>query len=163
MQVPSLTLSNNLSWSPHITNITNEANRTLGYFRRNLRFVPPSLKILTYLTFVRPKLEYACSVWDPHQTTLSNTLEAVQNRAARYIYSDYSYHTSVSQLKLKAGISNLDIRRHVFRLCLYHKFYHSAPSTPAIIPAHRQSCRLCHENLCILRLPGPLRTYILSL
>lgn len=148
-----LTLSNNLSWSSHITNITNDANRTLGYFRRNLRFVPPSLKILTYITFIRPKLEYACSVWDPHQTSLSNTLEAVQNRAARFIYSDYSYHTSVSQLKLKAGISNLDIRRHVFRLCLYHKFYHSAPS--AIIPVHRQSYRLHHEKSVY---PPPART-----
>ena len=65
-------LCNNLTWSLHISNISNAANCALGYLRRNLRPVPSPVKLLAYLTLVRPKLEYACSVWDPHQTNLLN-------------------------------------------------------------------------------------------
>lgn len=69
-----ITLTSDLSWSTHIMNITNDANRVLGYLRRNLRLAPPSVKLFTYLTLVRPKVEYACAIWDPHQITLTKTL-----------------------------------------------------------------------------------------
>lgn len=102
--------------------------------------------MLAYVTYVRPKLEYACSVWDPHQHNLSNTLESIQNRAARFIYSEYSYHASVSELKSRAGLTNLESRRLISRLCLFHKFYHSPLHISAILPAHRQSSRINHSK-----------------
>lgn len=70
-----VTISSDLSWSSHIRSIINETNRTLGYFRRHLRLAPPLVKLLAYQTCVRPKLEYACSAWDPHQTNLTKALE----------------------------------------------------------------------------------------
>lgn len=141
-----VTFSSNLSWSTHVANIANSANRTLGFLRRNLRLAPPSVKLIAYLTFVRPKLEYACSVWDPHQSNLSNILESVQNRAARFIYSVYSYHSSVSELKARGHLTNLELRRHISRLCLYHKFYNAPFEVPAILPVHRLSSRTNHPR-----------------
>lgn len=94
-----INITPDLNWTPHITNICNEANKVLGYLRRNLRLAPPPVKRLAYLTLLRPKLEYACTVWDPHQSNLSKMLESIQNRAARFIYSDYSRHSSVTNLK----------------------------------------------------------------
>lgn len=57
---------------------------------------------------VTPKLEYACSIWDPHHANLSNMLESVQNRAARFIFDDYSSYTSVTGLKSNANLSSLE-------------------------------------------------------
>lgn len=99
IQMPWCYFCNNLTWSVDISNITNTASRALGYLHRNLCLVPPSVKLLAYLTLIRPKLEYASSVWDSHQTNLSSALESIQNRAARFVHSDYSYHTSVTELK----------------------------------------------------------------
>lgn len=83
----------------------------------------PPVKSVAYKTLVRPKLEYACAIFDPYQTNLTKALESVQNRAARFILSDYSYHTSVSSLKSKLDLSPLASRRRISRLCLYHRFF----------------------------------------
>lgn len=141
-----ITLTQNLTWSSHIMNVASEANRTLGFIRRNLRLATPSIKTLVYLTYVRPKLEYASAIWDPHQSNLSSALEKVQNRAVRFIYSDYSYFTSVTALKSKAYLPNLDTRRKHSRLCLFHMFYHSSLGRSVISPAHRFSNRISHQK-----------------
>lgn len=150
-----VTFSSNLTWSTHVNNVASSANRALGLLRRNLKLAPSSVKLLAYTTFVRPKLEYACSVWDPHQSNLSNLLESVQNRAARFIYSVYSYHSSVSELKTRGHLNNLESRRHISRLCLFHKFYHAPFNVPAILPAHRLSSRTNHPRAVY---PPPAQT-----
>lgn len=141
-----INLASDLSWSSHILHISNNANRALGYIRRNLKLAPPSLKIQAYITLVRPKLEYACAIWDPFQSNHTYTLEAVQNRAIRFIYSDYSHHTSVSALKRRANLKTLASRRKTSHLCLFHKFYHALPPSSAITPTHRTSCRTSHAK-----------------
>ena len=40
---------------------------------------------------VRPQLEYASDVWDPHQTGDIVELEKIQRRAARWVVNDYDY------------------------------------------------------------------------
>lgn len=55
----------NLSRQTHINRITNNANRTLGYLRRNFSMAPGNLKLLIYKTLMCPKVEYASTVWDP--------------------------------------------------------------------------------------------------
>ncbi|XP_042149149.1 uncharacterized protein LOC121837573, partial [Ixodes scapularis] len=37
---------------------------------------------------IRPKLEYAAAIWDPYQNYLMKNLEAIQNSAVRFVYSD---------------------------------------------------------------------------
>jgi hypothetical protein len=50
-----------------------------------------------YLSLFRPKLEYACSVWNPHTVEHCNTIEMVQRRAARYACNRY-HNTSKKQI-----------------------------------------------------------------
>ncbi len=49
------TISNNLSWNQHITNITNKANSTLGFVKRNIKTTNPKVREQTYKTLVRPR------------------------------------------------------------------------------------------------------------
>ena len=42
-------------------------------------------KYAAYKAIVRPTLEYAATVWNPHNSGDIHLLEALQNRAARWI------------------------------------------------------------------------------
>ena len=51
-----VTLTSELSWSPHIDHITHWANLTLGFLWRNLNRCPSKLKETAYLFLCRPVL-----------------------------------------------------------------------------------------------------------
>lgn len=138
-------LSPNLSWNTHINNIVQSANRSLGYIRRNFRSVPNNLKRLLYVTLVRPKLEYASSIWHPHQSTLTDLIESVQSRAARFIFSDYSRFSSVSLMKAHLDLPLLSSRRRISRLCLLHKVFYTPIFKQSLLnPPSYISARIDH-------------------
>ena len=60
-----VTISDDLSWSTHIDNITKSANQTLGFLKRNIRIHNKDLKSVAYKTLVMPQVEYASTVWSP--------------------------------------------------------------------------------------------------
>lgn len=122
-----LNITSNLSWHMHVDNICSNANRMLGYLRRNFSSAPSSLKLTLYKTLVRSKLEYACAIWDPSNITLVNSIEAIQNRATRFILSNYSRYASVTSMKSTLKLPELSFRRRCFRLSLFHKIYHHNP------------------------------------
>ena len=39
---------------------------------------------MVYKSLVRPSLEHACTVWNPHTVSDKSTVESVQRRAARW-------------------------------------------------------------------------------
>ena len=63
-----ITISNDLKWTKHVSNITSKANGTLGILRRNLRLSSHTVKTHAYQALVRSHLEYASAVWDPSHT-----------------------------------------------------------------------------------------------
>jgi len=81
----------NLRWSAHIDSITKSANQSLNFLKRNLYMYscPTSIKKQCYKTLVRPKLEYAWTVWDAYTKHDTIKIEAVQNQAARFTVGDY--------------------------------------------------------------------------
>lgn len=121
-------ISNNFSWNTHVDYITNNANRTLGYLRRNFSLAPTDLKLLLYKTLVRPKLEYASSIWDPHTNCLIDSIEAIQNRSARFILSNFFRTASVTSMKANLHLPALSLQRKSSRLCLFHKIFHCNPA-----------------------------------
>ena len=61
-----VTVSKDLKWNTHVSNVCTKANRTLGFLRRNLLTCPQDVKETAHKGLVRPVLEYARPVWDPH-------------------------------------------------------------------------------------------------
>ena len=57
-----ITITENMDWSQHISDISSKATKTLDFLRRNLAFAPRSSKEVAYKTLVRPKLEYAAPI-----------------------------------------------------------------------------------------------------
>lgn len=60
-------LTTNLRWNDHINHILASANRSLCFLKRNLKHAPAHLRTLAYTTLIRPKIEFASAIWDPHQ------------------------------------------------------------------------------------------------
>ena len=79
-----LSISDNMDWGQHISEISSKATKTLGFFRKNWAFATKSTKEVAYKTLVRPKLEYAAPIWSPYSKLQINQLEKVQRTAARW-------------------------------------------------------------------------------
>ena len=119
-------VTEDLTWSRHILEVAWKANRTLGFLRRKFRQCTKEVKAATYSTMVRPVLDYASTVWDPHQQGDIKILEQVQRRAARYVYNDYTTRTPgcVTAMVRDIGWESLQDRRSIARLSLIYKMHH---------------------------------------
>ena len=107
-------LTQSLSWSNHISQVSVKANQKLGFIKRNLKGSPQELKRLAYITLVRSGMEYASPVWDPSTSKDQDALERVQRRAARWITSSYDRTTSVTKLLRQLNLEPLDKRRRIW-------------------------------------------------
>ena len=91
-------LNKTLSWSSHISNIAKKASITLTFIKRNLSDCSREVKAQSYLTMVRPQMEFASVVWDPCYNVDVDKLGKIQHRTARWVISDYNRTSSVTQI-----------------------------------------------------------------
>ena len=115
------TITSDLDWHEHISNICSKANNTLGFLRRNLYISSVKIKEQAYKSLVRPSLEYASSVWDPYEIGDINQLEMVQRRAARFVCNRYRNRSSVGSMLDMLEWEPLQTRRKVNRLTMLYK------------------------------------------
>ena len=73
-----ITISDNMDWGQHISEISSKATKILGFYYRNLAFASKSTKEVAYETLVRLKLEYAAPIWSPYSKLQINQVEKVQ-------------------------------------------------------------------------------------
>ena len=84
-------LTSTLSWSLHVAETCKKARRQLGFlYRKFYRNANNSTLLQLYLAYVRPHLEYAAAVWDPHQQGHINSLERVQKLALKMCTKDWN-------------------------------------------------------------------------
>ena len=83
-------LQSDLRWTTHIQNTTNKPQNILNILKRNLKQASTAEKSQTYETIVRPQIEYASAIWNPHTAKYTYNLNKIQNYAARWVHHDYS-------------------------------------------------------------------------
>ena len=101
-----------------------KTNNSLKFIKRNIQTNNPKLKESAYKTYVRPLVEYAASVWDPWQKKYINKIKMIQHRAIRYIFNDYSFTSSVSNMLFKLNLPTLQKRRQISSLTMFYKIKH---------------------------------------
>ena len=117
-----VTITSDLRWNTHVSNVCTKANRTLGFLRRNLYSCPQEVKEAAYKGLVRPVLDYGSSVWDPPVVVLQEELERVQKRAARFVTGNYNCETgSMTGILGQLKWESLKKRRKDNRLILLFK------------------------------------------
>ena len=59
-----ITITDNLDWGHHVSEISCKATNTMDFLHRNLALAPRHTKEVAYKTLVRPQLEYAAPIWN---------------------------------------------------------------------------------------------------
>jgi exonuclease III len=143
-------LQSNLRFNEHIDQTVSKSNSLLGLLRRNLSKCSTGAKLTAYKALVRSRLEYCSSIFDPYQLSLTRRLEAIQNRASRFICSDYSRRSHVTFMKVRLKLENLSERRTIARHKLVNSLLEGRVKIPGIVlinrdtvhpPVHSQICR----------------------
>ena len=119
-----------------------DCNTTSAFLHRNIRTCPRKTKHLAYTTLVRPILEYASTIWDPHTASNIHKLETVQRRSARHIMHNYNRHASVTTRLQHLDLSTLQQRRQHSKIIMLYRITHqlaSIPTTTYITPATRNT------------------------
>ena len=136
-----VTISSDLSWNAHVDATVKKANNSLSFLRRNLARCPKDVKAQSYQTMVRPILEYASTSWDPHSKTNIEKIEAVQRRAARFVYGDYKTTSSPSQMIADLGWETLCHRRANAKLVMMYRITYGLIDIPGPAFLHPSTLR----------------------
>ena len=114
-----------LNWGQHINEITSKATKTLSFLRRNMAFAPRETKAAAYKTLIRPKLEYAATVWMPHHQKEIDRIENVQRTAARWTCRRWRNQSHVGEMLDELQWPTLQERRQQASLTLFYKIHNN--------------------------------------
>ena len=92
--------------------------------------------MLCYLTLLRPIMEYASIIWDPHTQANINRLEMVQRCYARFVFHDYQRTSSATEMLNKLGWPTLQECRAQAKVYMMYSIKNSFVDIPSsILPA----------------------------
>ena len=92
-----LTITEDLSWSKHVNNITSKALSVKAFPQRNLKSCPTQIELKCYNTMIRPTYSRICqSCLVPSHKEGYRKLERVQRQSARFITGNF--HASAELL-----------------------------------------------------------------
>ena len=141
-------ISDTLSRNAHVDTVTKEANNTTAFLRRNLSNCPQHNKDTCYKTFVRPQLEYAATVWDPHTDINIAKLERAQRRAARFVRNDYNYTSSATEMMRAIEWESFQQHRHQAKSVMMYRIVNSLVDIPSREYLHPQGTAVTRGHQC---------------
>ena len=142
-----VTLSSDLSWSPHITNCCNKTRRLIGLlYRRFYRCTNSPSLLRLYKSFVRPHLEYATIARNPHLKGEIEAIENVQKFALPVCLK--SWDSDYNELLRVSNLPPLHKRRAQLSLCNLYKIIHNLCYFPPVFSARYET--RTHVNRPIL-------------
>ena len=109
-------IDSKLAFSTHIDAIVKKANSTRAFLARNIPRCCRNVKQMAYATYIRPTVEYASPVWDPHTKRNTNKIEMVQRRCARYVAGNFDRTSNVTSLLNCLSWPTLEERRRQYAL-----------------------------------------------
>ena len=116
--------SSDLSWSTHIDSICSKARKLVGLLYRRFSANVDSQPLLEmYKLLVRPHLEYAAQIWNPHLVKNITKLEDIQTFALRMCYKNWD--AGYQELLDLTTMPTLENRRLYLKLCSLYKIIYS--------------------------------------
>ena len=107
--------SSDLSWSHHYNRISAKAYRQLGLIRRTFSSsVSVRAKKLLYLSLVRSQLTYCSQIWRPHLIKDILSIEKIQRRATKWLFSRLQNKTYF------VGLISPDVPLWALRRLVFH-------------------------------------------
>ena len=118
-----ITITDNLNWGQHVSEISCKATKTMGFLRRNLALALRHTKEVAYKTLVRSQLEYAAPIWNPYHETQIAQVEKVQRTAARWTCRRWRNTSSVGDMLDELEWPSLEARREQSSLAFFYKIH----------------------------------------
>ena len=141
-----ITITDNLEWGQHVSEISSKATKTLGFLRRNLALAPQHTKEIAYQTLVRPQLEYAAPIWHPYNETETKKVEKVQKTAARWVCRRWHYTSSIDDILNDIDWPSLEDRRLKSSLTFFYKLHCGTVSLDKDKYPRLRSTRVSHDS-----------------
>ena len=115
-----INFEHNLSWSKHVETIVESVSKALNVLHGLMYKLDRKTLETVYLTFIRPKLEYASPIWSDITQQDNIRLEKCQLKAAR-IVTGAKNRTNHDRLYDEVSWEKLDVRRKHTNLKHMHK------------------------------------------
>ena len=120
-----LHLSSDLKWAAYISKIQLKSSSTAYIILKTFKSKDPSLYITLFKIYIRPLLEYNCSMWSPYLKKDVERAEHTQKQYTRKVckrlnikYQSYSDRLTILNLE------SLELRRLRYDLTLVYKILH---------------------------------------
>jgi hypothetical protein len=130
-------IDSDLSFDAHINMIVGKAYSRIGILFKGFSSRNVALLVKAYVTYIRPTLEYASSVWSPYMLKHINAIEKIQKHFTKRIPS--IGHLSYPDRLVATGLEPLELRRLKIDLTLYYKCLHNLVALPGDIYFRSQS------------------------
>ena len=156
-----VTLTSDLSWSKHIHGLCTKAKKMLGLLYRTFYLHTSTSSLLQlYTSLIRPCLEYACEVWNPHILKDVEKLENVQKFALRLCVKQWDL--DYTSLLFICDLPTLAARRQYFSLCTMYKIVNNLMDFPSDVFIPRVTSRHSTSNRLYLQPFSRTNSYIFS-
>jgi hypothetical protein len=122
-------IDQNLKFETHVSELSSVLSRKLSWLARLRHIVPNNVLQLTYITYIMPVFDYACSVWGCTRKNI-DVVQRLQNRAARIVSGNFDIiNVRGIDLVKELGWQTIEERVNYFlSVTMYNSIYGYAPS-----------------------------------
>ena len=113
-------IDRNLNWNEHARVLSKKVASAIGALRRVRPFIPKHTAINIYNALIQPHFDYCSPVWDGLNAKSSESLQKLQNRAARVITKS-NYDIRSSDILCELNWDTLIVRRQKQKALLMFK------------------------------------------
>lgn len=141
-----ITMDRKLSFNEHCFDLAKRVKGTCYTISKCFTSGRVAPMVKAYLTYVRPKLESSCQVYNSVSEAGSRALESCQKLFTRLIFQKCRLRDRCYEDRLKfLGLSTLKERRFKLDLCLAHKIYHNQTFCNGLLVHKQQTRNLVHN------------------